>query len=569
VCHAAKVSLEVYSNTVFDYQEAYGYDITKAYTACLEQLEDYPIFEITDDVCEGKPPSTGEGYVYLQAFSDDVRDIIHQCLPHWMPLNLYRALVELGFEGQMEVTHHYVASIKADMEPIRTAIDHIYDKCPEGAKLITNAFLGCSLNDSRGGQDEVALCSTQEELLHYSDDNRTSTTFKLATGQSLLSIHGAKFRVYRHARPLAHYVYAQHLLNTYALRKAIESTGAEILGCKTDCLVVDRIIPGLGDANPGRGGIKLPEKMAFKTTPQLKFKPWIINIRPDQDPNRLGFDQSWYVNKFPSEPIPTTQEVQLEQLLSENATDINRLILAFGGHGKSHMLKELTSELKSEGKNVHTFAPLRGQAKLVDGFTFHSGIGISVDTGDSQADRAKAKIQDGDWLLLDELSMMGKSSLTRLLEIKRQFKACKFIGFWGKGQLPPPDGHDYLYSDAVAELFDHQLFELTKNYRTSAPEFDAAIQTDPVAYIEGLAAGKRHPHGIAFTNRRCADENIKRTIRECNSRDIRLLSRCLPIWYSLRICLEVWLMLTRECTIPAFRQTVSMPSLQKTMKHSS
>ena len=127
----------------------------------------------------------------------------------------------------------------------------------------------------------------------------------------------------------------------------------------------------------------------------------------------------------------------------------------FAGTGKTFLVNNIIRELKQRNKKYLAFSPTTKGARLIGGNTIHS----LYYKFKSNRRALFAKMENIEYIFIDEVSMMIRDFYQLFILIKRSFPSIKFIIAGDFGQLPPVNDNwqgDYENSPAMHSLCDGQ-----------------------------------------------------------------------------------------------------------------
>ncbi|XP_063406721.1 uncharacterized protein LOC134690660 [Mytilus trossulus] len=175
------------------------------------------------------------------------------------------------------------------------------------------------------------------------------------------------------------------------------------------------------------------------------------------------------------------------------------VLLGQSGTGKSFLIKEISKQLKKEGKNVSVTASTGIASLNVNGQTIHSWSGIKDGRFSDQELEDKLNKNENyiqykqnmlstDCLIIDEISMISKkifeqieSICRKILKNDKLFGGIQVIVVGDFFQLPPVPDHlkndagEYCFKSSIfQQLFQHK-FILTEVIRQTQPDFIQAI----------------------------------------------------------------------------------------------
>ncbi|CAG2223715.1 PIF1 [Mytilus edulis] len=142
------------------------------------------------------------------------------------------------------------------------------------------------------------------------------------------------------------------------------------------------------------------------------------------------------------------------------------VLLGQSGTGKSFLIKEISKQLKKEGKNVSVTASTGIASLNVNGQTIHSWSGIKDGRFSDQEleDKLnknehyiqyKQNILSTDCLIIDEISMISKKIFEQIERRKTEKKGLRVIGFKRSSVLKHEDSLYQFYDTSNNNDFDN------------------------------------------------------------------------------------------------------------------
>jgi len=265
------------------------------------------------------------------------------------------------------------------------------------------------------------------------------------------SLYSIESRSYYHMIendiPIYNQILENEWIKCYKLRKAM---GGNLIQIKTDCVQVEFPKATLDDEDDQNiGGIKKADSYEvdyvnkkYNEELDITFKEW--NTTYEQDYNGM-------------------------EDIAKTIIDSDKSCLIHGkaGVGKSYMLRHIVKELEKQGKKYAVLAPTNKASLNVNGTTIHKFLGIAEDNKVNGSMLRKMKSYD--YLLVDEISMVGCSLLSYLQLAKQQTNNLKLLFFGDlKRQLLPvcEEQYDYENSYLMKWLCSFNKLELTINKRS-------------------------------------------------------------------------------------------------------
>ncbi len=158
--------------------------------------------------------------------------------------------------------------------------------------------------------------------------------------------------------------------------------------------------------------------------------------------------------------------------------DCGCLVEGPAGVGKSYFIKMLKEELDRQELTHKTWAYTNVAAQNVDGTTIHRGVNYSHETKKFKFP-IENRFNNVDYIIVDEISMVGLEMLTILLHIKRTSKDVKFILVGDFKQLQPVERgvhRDYKNCLLLKELCDYTIVRMRQCKRSDREMFDLCLK---------------------------------------------------------------------------------------------
>lgn len=163
------------------------------------------------------------------------------------------------------------------------------------------------------------------------------------------------------------------------------------------------------------------------------------------------------------------------------------------GTGKSHLISRLREKLAAKGRRVEVLAPTHAAARLIKGKTVHSGLSISTKKDKAIARKINKVAREYDAIIIDEVSMLGKSTYRALCQLPDSI-AVYLVGDFR--QLPPvaDECRNYEPTQVMRAICGYRRLVLTHQFRSDAEYVDAvtaACEKGPptredIAMIDGI-----------------------------------------------------------------------------------
>jgi len=399
-----------------------AFDISKCYTSCLRDINNYPIYTVFDD----PEPWDGKyrnGFYYVET-------------ENTFPLSgngwYYSELVQycLTQNIQMKILYQLIPQY-TQPNPFRDDIKKIYKRYPAHAKDIINYYIGY-LNSRAKDSERMIITSSFQELLCYSRDS----AFNINRDKGLYYLNYTQKATHKSKTPIP--VYASIIDKAkIKIHQLAMKVGGELVAVKTDCIYV-------------KGGYKTP-----------KLSKHIGGYRIDNSPLpamhcRMPYKGIYKLPDYPEwEPVDSIQP----SCCTNGAA----------GTGKSTLIKNEVPPGYTRLAFTNT------AARNIQGKTFHAHHNLF--------DEDSEPIMKDDSLVLDEYSMLPEDIYAHLLTKRSLFPESKIIlvgddrqiQFIPKGLKKNKDFPRVSDTDTFKRICNYKKLELTECKRASDKFFNLCL----------------------------------------------------------------------------------------------
>ena len=258
--------------------------------------------------------------------------------------------------------------------------------------------------------------------------------------------------------PIYNQILENEWIKCYELRKKM---GGTLIAIKTDNVIVENaneveLTGEVGGYKVGDTHLPINDCKVSKPVVEMTFDDW----KTDKESDFETFDD-----------------------IAKHIVDKNQScnIIGSAGVGKSYLIKKIETLLEGLGKRYTLLAPTNKAALNIGGVTIHKFLGMNH----LQKIRKNMlrKLKSYEYIIIDEISMVGSMIYNQLNLAKQQNKRIKFLMLGDFKQLPPvgDDGYDYENTQILKQLCDYNRFELTKNKRSDDVMWNIATH----AYTKG------------------------------------------------------------------------------------
>lgn len=310
--------------------------------------------------------------------------------------------------------------------------------------------------------------------------------------------------------PLFNQILENEWLKVYYLRKKMKG---ELVECKTDCVVCTKTQDDFVEWSTEMGGYKEDKPRPVRFTPQ-----------PTQAPMKPLTTKGWDVITEDDYSDVCTRCCECVAKcrcrffdIAENAIGSGKSLRveAEGGFGKTELLKTFQKVCDDKGLKYASLAPTCAAAKLINGQTIHSFLGLDEDNKVSPKMMAKMKSHDA--VLIDEDSMVGATLMSYIQMAKIHNPKLRIYMFGDiEHQLPPVGEEDFDYDNSylLKWLCDFNMLKMTINKRSDDTMLKLSRQAFATGTVDVADFGdfavedaKRH---LCFTNHKRKALNEKR-----------------------------------------------------------
>lgn len=462
-------------NDVLKTGKSYGYDIQKCYTSCLlDNKYSWCIYSSVDVPTPYNGEKLKDGLYVVET-------------KNYLPFRgngLYsRELVEYAQSQNIDfkITYHIEPTRKLKADIFKTFVKSAYTLY--GLKIgknIVNFFVG-SLNRlfKTGDRYQTNLDVEQAFNKIYDNDNMFINMVHYKKDESpIYIIKSSKTeKMYYNSSP----IYNQIIdLSYIKLHKLTKETDAKVMGYNTDCVYFDRECPEIETDKVDFG---LYRHEGEKTLTKLRT-------------NKLN--KEIYNFKLP----------EIKMVKKEDLKD-GALMVGGAGTGKTYNINELTKVFDLEKIKYQCLAPTNKACNLLDGQTIHRFLGINRENRMT----CKVKVTKYDYLIIDEVSMVGYEIFNHLAEAKRLNPELKFI-FSGdiRNQLKPIEHNcrsiEYEKCYILNYLAGFNKIHLTQNYRSGGQMTKVLKKLD----LEFEEEGYRCLDQFDFGDKKCRKNLVFRNV---------------------------------------------------------
>jgi len=269
--------------------------------------------------------------------------------------------------------------------------------------------------------------------------------------------------------PIYNQILENEWVKCYELYKKM---GGRLIAIKTDNVIVEgmefrdlELTDEIGGFKTGDIHLPVNDPKSDKEEVEMMFGDW----KTDQEQDFEGF-------------------AEIAKHIIDKDQSCN--IIGSAGVGKSYLIKNIVDVLNERGKKYAILAPTNKAALNIGGMTIHKFLGM--DHTQKIRKNMLRKLRSYDYIILDELSMVGSLIYNQLNLAKKQSEKIKFLLIGDFKQLPPvkDDEYDYENTRILKQLCDYNRFELTINKRSDDVMWDIAAHAYNTGSIEPFTFGK-------------------------------------------------------------------------------
>jgi hypothetical protein len=398
-----------------------AFDISKCYTSCLRDIDEYPIYTIFDD------PEPWDGKIICGFYYIETRNTFPLSGNGWYYSELVQYCKDQNI--QMDILYQLIPQY-TQPNPFRDDIKKIYKKYPAHAKNIINYYIGY-LNSRAKDSERMLITSSFQEFLCYS-----SQGFHIDKDKGLYYLTYTKKAMHKSKTQIP--VYASIIDKAkIKIHQLAMKVGGELVAVKTDCIYV-------------KGDYKTP-----------KLSKSIGGYRIDSSclPAMNTRLPSGGIYKLPDRtPWQLVDSIQDSCCVNGGA-----------GTGKSYLIN---NDLPQEYARL---AFTNTAARNIQGKTFHAHHNLF--------DEESEPILKDDSLVLDEYSMLPEDLYAHLLTKRSLFPESKIIlvgddrqiQFIPKGLKKNKDSPRVSDTDTFKRICNYKKLELTECKRASDKFFNLCL----------------------------------------------------------------------------------------------
>lgn len=455
-----------------------AYDHKRFYrTSMYEKRFNWCIFDITNTI------EKYDGELIDGLFSIETEDKTLLDGDGWY----YRDILEKAKEENIKYKINYIIKPSTVLKPdyFQKFLDDIEEKLGKGTPLSKKAFNHWQgLLNKRDSLNQSCIYTTSlNDVAYYLNKYTDSFPTYLEDNKIWRVTFNYSNKYMEFNIPL----YQQLLdFSHVLLYEMIKYIGGDVLRISTDCIIVE---------NPERKGID------------------IYIEKPKEIPDFNKFKISEEYSKYPFYyEKPKTQIIKLNKN-ELPSLDQSFLLTGQAGTGKTFTICELIkkiglSKCKVLGPTNKAVDVLREKIEdksLVS--TIHKFFGISIN---GTVDKVK-NMNKYEYIIIDEISMVGRDIYKVLYAYKAQYPHLKFIFVGDKNQLPPVEEYgevDY-FDNGVITDFCKITYELVYNWRAETdPEFIKRLNDIDNIKVGDFGSLKEF-RSLCYTNTTRININIK------------------------------------------------------------
>jgi len=368
-------------------------------------------------------------------------------------------------------------SITLPASHFRSFIDFVYNKFPENAKVLVNAFIGTLFR----------MKSINVSGMHTKSYDEACAFYFKNKGQNVIKAHDLYTVFFRETvqyQETEAPIYLQIMdMEALELHKLGSIVGLDkVTYLKTDCVYCTKKVDITGYFWDTEG--KEP-KYQVEEISSFPFNVMAWNSR--------GIE--WEYEEKQWETMHDNDDFdKMANDMIEKGQGFN--IDGPAGTGKTWLVNRIKENLDIRKKKYVCLAPTHCAARLIKGSTFNSFIG-----GNGSRLKSLKGLEYLDYIMVDEISMMREHFYKCLLTIKKLHSNVKVIMVGDFRQLPVVNDRikcDYSKSLALKEICNYNQVSLTKCRRSDVRLFEVS---QDVNAIDKNAFGKKKTYkNICFTN---------------------------------------------------------------------
>jgi hypothetical protein len=410
-----------------------AWDIIKCYSSCMyKPTEDWIRLDF-NDTWEDYDGELKLGLYYLK--TDD--NTLFKKNGYYSTAIIKKAI----YEGiNFEITKQLIPSHKEDNDMLTKIIDVVL-KYSNGntkiSKTVINLMSGMLGQSSASISKQMKINNDIEQIFNF-----LNKYYELEQGIMINKIENTDYYMYGFNKeikfnetniPMYIQVLDESNIKLYDMIKAM---GGKVVAYKVDCAVV-MTNNKIDRCDTEWGGY------TSCVVPTIKNKEIINNID-------FINDKAWSDNKHLKLNDSDKWE-DIHKLLIKNK---GLLLQASAGNGKTYTAKMIASKL---GKRVKIIAPTNKAGLNIGGGTIHRCLEIDK-KGYIKQSTIKAINTKYDYIIVDEISMIGRDLWSRLCLLKQELPHLIFLLLGDEKQIPPVE------QNTIKDYFNHPAVKYICNY---------------------------------------------------------------------------------------------------------
>ena len=410
-----------------------AWDIIKCYSSCMyKPTEDWIRLDF-NDTWEDYDGELKLGLYYLK--TDD--KTLFRKNGYYSTAIIKKAICEgINFE----ITKQLIPSHKEDNDMLTKIIDVVL-KYSNGntkiSKTVINLMSGMLGQSSASISKQMKINNDIEQIFNF-----LNKYYQLEEGIMINKIENTDYYMYGFNKEIKFNetnipIYIQVLdESNIKLYDMIKAMGGKVVAYKVDCVVV-MTNNKIDRCDTEWGGY------TSCVVPTIKNKEIINNID-------FINDKAWSDNKHLKLNDSDKWE-DIHKLLIKNK---GLLLQASAGNGKTYTAKMIASKL---GKRVKIIAPTNKAGLNIGGGTIHRCLEIDK-KGYIKQSTIKAINTKYDYIIVDEISMIGRDLWSRLCLLKQELPHLIFLLLGDEKQIPPVE------QNTIKDYFNHPAVKYICNY---------------------------------------------------------------------------------------------------------
>lgn len=466
-------------------------DFNKMYSSILEDKQiDWVKLDITSEITQFDGELDSENIYYVNVAENE---LLFQG-NGWYFYDIVSTGLSDGLIKPSNVLYQ-IDGVKRDYplnESLSKFVDFVYSKFGNSlGKELINPFIGnLGKSHSLVGKSKWTT-SIEHACTQFCNENNDSFVFEREhKGKNVYCMESSKL-VERHNQSL---LIHRQIVQTGWLKvyKLIKEIGGNLISVKTDCVVVENPCLKSVHTSKQRGGYK------FEKISPSQFKMY-QKTEPIKCTHALT-PKSYDTTKSSIKELQISDEYDTKSIVDTIMSHGNVLLTGRAGVGKSVVTKALIKQLRDDDKLVKCGAPTHVAKRLIDeqAQSVHNLFGYDI-LGKVHT----VKFNDKQFMIIDEVSMMGIQFWREIIRLKRKQPNIIWVlvGDFNQLRAVGEEHLDVYKSQFLREIVDNHI-DLKDNKRCTK---DGQLHFD---IMTAAIEGRPLPHSFPQVNQITMKKNL-------------------------------------------------------------